>query len=152
MTSVVDPGHESAIYAVSGELFFAFTSDLADQFLYAEDPEHVIIDLTAARICSPATSPLAIGADSTLPNMTGRLLQIGEVADEVGLSLRTVRYYEQMGLLVPERRSEGGFRLYGTVQVQPLRLIKSTAGVSHRSDARVTRGPRRTTRRRQRAV
>lgn len=56
--------------------------------------------------------------------MTGRLLQIGEVAEEIGLSLRTVRYYEQMGLLVPERRSEGGFRLYSTVQVQRLRLIK----------------------------
>lgn len=44
--------------------------------------------------------------------MTARLLQIGEVAEAIGLSLRTVRYYEQMGLISPERRSQGGFRLY----------------------------------------
>jgi DNA-binding transcriptional MerR regulator len=56
--------------------------------------------------------------------MTTRLLHIGEVAEETGLSLRTVRYYEQMGLITPQRRSEGGFRLYSTIQVQRLRLIK----------------------------
>ena len=56
--------------------------------------------------------------------MTDRLLQIGEVADAVGLSLRTVRYYEQMGLLTPERRSDGGFRLYSHSQVDRLALIK----------------------------
>jgi MerR family transcriptional regulator, copper efflux regulator len=56
--------------------------------------------------------------------MSEPLLQIGDVADAVGLSLRTVRYYEQMGLLQPERRSEGGFRLYSQVQVDRLRLIK----------------------------
>jgi DNA-binding transcriptional MerR regulator len=56
--------------------------------------------------------------------MTTRLLQIGEVAEQTGLSLRTVRYYEQMGLITPERRSDGGFRLYSSVQVTRLRLIK----------------------------
>ena len=52
------------------------------------------------------------------------LLQIGEVADRVGLSLRTVRYYEEQGLLVPESRSAGGFRLYSEDQVHRLELIK----------------------------
>lgn len=56
--------------------------------------------------------------------ITTRLLQIGEVAEEIGLSLRTVRYYEQMGLITPERRSDGGFRLYSPIQVERLRLIK----------------------------
>ena len=51
-------------------------------------------------------------------------MQIGEVADAVGLSLRTVRYYEQMGLLAPERRTDGGFRLYSDTQVDRLGLIK----------------------------
>ena|SRR5690349_11337179 len=54
----------------------------------------------------------------------GGLLQIGEVADRVGLSLRTVRYYEEQGLLEPESRSPGGFRLYSEAQVDRLALIK----------------------------
>jgi DNA-binding transcriptional MerR regulator len=52
------------------------------------------------------------------------MLQIGEVADRVGLSLRTVRYYEEMGLLAPADRTEGGFRLYTEDQVDRLQLIK----------------------------
>jgi len=51
-------------------------------------------------------------------------MQIGEVADAIGLSLRTVRYYEQMGLLKPERRTDGGFRLYSETQIDRLKLIK----------------------------
>lgn len=52
------------------------------------------------------------------------LLQIGEVADRVGLSLRTVRYYEEVELLTPTTRSEGGFRLFDQSQVDRLLLIK----------------------------
>lgn len=52
------------------------------------------------------------------------MLQIGEVAERVGLSLRTVRFYEEQGLLTPAARSEGGFRLYTETQVERLALIK----------------------------
>jgi DNA-binding transcriptional MerR regulator len=55
---------------------------------------------------------------------TGILFQIGEVAERAGLSLRTVRYYEEMALVVPETRTEGGFRLYTEEQIQRLLLIK----------------------------
>jgi len=58
--------------------------------------------------------------------MTEHLLQIGEVAERVGLSLRTVRYYEEMGLLMPHDRTGGGFRLYTEDQVERLELIKQT--------------------------
>lgn len=51
--------------------------------------------------------------------------QIGEVADEVGLSLRTIRYYEEIGLVEPSGRTEGGFRLYTDSDVERLRLAKA---------------------------
>jgi DNA-binding transcriptional MerR regulator len=49
---------------------------------------------------------------------------IGDVAERVGLSLRTVRYYEEQGLIEPAGRTEGGFRLYGDAQIERLLLIK----------------------------
>jgi DNA-binding transcriptional MerR regulator len=52
------------------------------------------------------------------------LHQIGEVAEQVGLSLRTVRYYEEVGLLSPPARTSGGFRLYGEEHLDQLKLIK----------------------------
>ncbi len=51
-------------------------------------------------------------------------LHIGEVAERVGLSLRTVRYYEEQGLIAPEGRTEGGFRLFTDEHVDRLLLIK----------------------------
>ncbi len=40
-------------------------------------------------------------------------MQIGEFAKQAGVSVRAVRYYEELGLIRPEKRSRGGFRLYG---------------------------------------
>lgn len=51
--------------------------------------------------------------------------QIGEVAESVGLSLRTIRYYEEIGLVTPSGRTEGGFRLYTDADVERLRLVKT---------------------------
>lgn len=57
--------------------------------------------------------------------MTGEAThQIGEVAERVGLSLRTVRYYEEVGLIEPSDRTAGGFRLYTDDDVARLDLIK----------------------------
>ena len=50
--------------------------------------------------------------------------QIGEVADAVGLSLRTIRYYGEVGLVEPSGRSAGGFRLYTADDMARLRLLK----------------------------
>ncbi|HUF96055.1 MAG TPA: MerR family transcriptional regulator [Acidimicrobiia bacterium] len=51
--------------------------------------------------------------------------QIGKVADVVGLSLRTIRYYEEIGLVSPSGRTEGGFRLYTDPDIDRLRLLKA---------------------------
>lgn len=51
-------------------------------------------------------------------------MQIGEVAEAVGLSLRTVRYYEEVGLLAEPARTDGGFRVYGAEHLAQLQLIK----------------------------
>lgn len=53
----------------------------------------------------------------------GEHMQIGEVAERIGLSLRTIRYYEEVGLVVPSARSQGGFRLYTEPDVQRLGVI-----------------------------
>ncbi|GIH65783.1 MerR family transcriptional regulator [Microbispora siamensis] len=50
-------------------------------------------------------------------------MQIGEVAERLGLSLRTIRHYEEVGLVVPAR-TQGGFRLYSEEDVQRLALIR----------------------------
>ncbi|MDP9021808.1 MAG: MerR family transcriptional regulator, partial [Actinomycetota bacterium] len=42
----------------------------------------------------------------------------------VGLSLRTVRYYEEVGLIEPSDRTAGGFRLYTDDDISRLELIK----------------------------
>ncbi|GAA5016822.1 MerR family transcriptional regulator [Terrabacter aeriphilus] len=55
---------------------------------------------------------------------TTDLLQIGDVADRTGLSLRTIRHYEEVGLLPEPQRSPGGFRLYSELAVERLLLIK----------------------------
>jgi DNA-binding transcriptional MerR regulator len=52
------------------------------------------------------------------------LRQIGEVADRTGLSLRTIRYYEEIGLVVPSGRTAGGFRLYTAEDIERLELVK----------------------------
>jgi MerR family transcriptional regulator, repressor of the yfmOP operon len=53
-----------------------------------------------------------------------RLLRIQEVAAEVGLTARSIRYYEEIGLLEPAARSEGAYRLYDTDDLDRLRFIK----------------------------
>jgi len=48
---------------------------------------------------------------------------IAQVCERSGLSARTVRYYEEIGLLPGVRRSEGGRRVYGDDELERLRFI-----------------------------
>ena len=59
--------------------------------------------------------------------------KIEEVAKLCGLTKRTIRYYEELGLLFPPERSEGGFRLYSDKHVERLQQIinaRDVLGVS----------------------
>lgn len=50
--------------------------------------------------------------------------QIGAVAERVGLSLRTIRHYEEVGLVIPSGRSSGGFRQYSDTDIDRLVQVK----------------------------
>jgi DNA-binding transcriptional MerR regulator len=54
------------------------------------------------------------------------LYQIGEAAERTGLSIRTIRYYEEMGLVRPSGYTPGGFRLYTDADIERLLLVKAT--------------------------
>ena len=60
------------------------------------------------------------------------LLKIGEFARRGGTSPRTLRYYEELGLLPGVRRRAGGRRVYGADEVERLRFIQrlKTLGLS----------------------
>jgi DNA-binding transcriptional MerR regulator len=52
------------------------------------------------------------------------MLTIGKLAGRVGISTEALRYYEQEGLIVPDAKSEAGYRLYGPESVQRVRFIR----------------------------
>ena len=51
-------------------------------------------------------------------------MHIGELAEKTGLSLRTIRHYDEVGLLKPTGRTDGGFRLYTQGDFNRLMLIR----------------------------
>ncbi|SCE80467.1 DNA-binding transcriptional regulator, MerR family [Micromonospora carbonacea] len=55
---------------------------------------------------------------------TGRLMQIGEAAERVGLSIRTIRHYEEADLIAPSAGSEDGLRLYTEPDLDRLAVVK----------------------------
>lgn len=57
----------------------------------------------------------------------GQMVQrrIGELAKATGLTVRTLRHYDQIGVLRPRMRTEGGYRLYGEAEIRRLQQIRS---------------------------
>ncbi|WP_238422028.1 MerR family transcriptional regulator [Gordonia sp. 'Campus'] len=51
-------------------------------------------------------------------------LQIGEVAAATELSIKTIRHYDEVGLVAPSARSAGGFRLYTRADIDRLLVIR----------------------------
>lgn len=57
------------------------------------------------------------------------LLKIGDFARLAGTNLRTLRYYEEVGLLMPASRSQGGFRYYRPEDLNRLNMIRDLQGL-----------------------
>ena len=53
-----------------------------------------------------------------------KLIKIGELAEETGVAVATIRYYESLGLLECTQRSESGYRYYNCAATQQLIFIK----------------------------
>ncbi len=51
-------------------------------------------------------------------------LQIGEAAERTGVTQRTLRFYEERGLLKPPTRMDGGFRLYSEEDIERVEQIR----------------------------
>ncbi len=60
------------------------------------------------------------------------VLRIGELARRAGVSVRAVRFYEELGLITPDGHSAGGFRLYGEDSLKRLNVINTLKGLGLR--------------------
>jgi len=56
--------------------------------------------------------------------MQGAILKIGEVARLVGLPAKTLRYYEDIGLISPASRTDSGYRLYGWRELEQIGFVR----------------------------
>lgn len=59
-------------------------------------------------------------------------LTTGELADEAGVNVQTVRYYERRGLMPEPPRTPSGYRQYGADDLRRLRFIKRAQAVGFR--------------------
>lgn len=61
-------------------------------------------------------------------------LSIGQIAEQAGVAIDTVRYYERNGLLAPAGRLESGYRRYGASELRRLRFIRRAKGLGFTLD------------------
>ena len=59
-----------------------------------------------------------------MSNQKNKLMKIGELKQESGISIKTIRYYEELGLIKAEKRTKGGFRLFSRSIIPRLDFIK----------------------------
>ncbi|WP_119066962.1 MerR family DNA-binding transcriptional regulator [Rubrobacter indicoceani] len=56
--------------------------------------------------------------------MSETALRIGEVAKLVGLPAKTLRYYEELGLISPSRQENSGYRVFGWREMEQIEFVK----------------------------
>ncbi len=82
-------GTPTAVYTVTGELFFASSNDLYTQFSYAEDPDRVVIDLSASHVWD-ASTVASLDAIATKYHRKGKTVEI------VGLNEASADRHERL--------------------------------------------------------
>lgn len=70
--------------------------------------------------------------EATAAARPGPTLRIGELAKRSGFTTKTLRYYEDVGLVRPARRAESGYRLYGNDALDRLRFVRRSRGLGLR--------------------
>jgi len=63
-------------------------------------------------------------SDAGMDSATQATLHIGDVASRTQLSIRSIRHWEEVGLVRPSGRTPGGFRLYSEEDVARIRLLR----------------------------
>lgn len=58
------------------------------------------------------------------------MYQIGEGSIQTGLSTKTIRYYEEIGLIPPAERSSNGYRIFSEEDLDRLRFIRSARALN----------------------
>ncbi|MDN3936113.1 MULTISPECIES: MerR family transcriptional regulator [unclassified Arthrobacter] len=67
---------------------------------------------------------LNVERTETFMTANSTTMHIGELAERTGLSLRTIRHYDDVGLLPASARTDGGFRVYSEADAERLMVIK----------------------------
>jgi len=84
----------TAVYRVTGQLFFASSNDLYTQFDYAEDPDAVVIDLTDSHVWDASTV-------ASLDAITTKYARKGKTAEIVGLNPSSAERHERLSGSLP---------------------------------------------------
>ncbi len=87
-------GTSSAVYRVTGELFFASSNDLYTQFEYADDPDHVVIDLSASHVWDASTV-------ASLDAITTKYARKGKTVEIIGLNPASAERHERLSGSLP---------------------------------------------------
>ncbi|WP_165063249.1 SulP family inorganic anion transporter [Marisediminicola senii] len=82
-------GVDTAHYTVTGELFFASSNDLTTQFDYADDPAHVVIDMSASHVWDASSV-------ATLDAITTKYARHGKSATIIGMNSASAAIHDRL--------------------------------------------------------
>ena len=87
-------GISTAVYRVTGQLFFASSNDLYTQFEYTDDPDQVVIDLTDSHVWDASTV-------ASLDAITTKYERKGKTVEIVGLNPTSLERHQRLSGSLP---------------------------------------------------